>query len=858
MSRCLSAAVLAVLLLSRAGGAEPAPDPVGCRIVDGLRARSIGPAVMGGRITDLAVNETDPRIFYVASASGGVWKTTDGGDTFTPIFDDQPALSIGAVALCQGKPDVIYVGTGEANPRNSVQAGAGVFKSTDGGKTWIHCGLKETHHIGRIAVHPMNPDVAYVAALGHVWGPNKERGLFKTTDGGKSWIHSHAIDENTGVIDVAMDLSNPDVLYCCGWQVRRDSFAGGTPFIGTGPKGGLFKSSDAGKTWEKLGGGLPERAYGRCGVAVSRKNPSTVLAVVQTDRTPTGPLGQSPRENDDPATGGVFKSTDAGKTWKKLNDLVPRPFYYGKIRIDPSHDQRIYVLGVTIFVSPDGGSTFVSRSPPGVHPDHHALWIDPNDPDHLILGNDGGLYVSKDRGRSFEMKRGLAIGQFYGIATDSRSPYHVIGGLQDNGSWMGPVRTPFRDGIAATDWSRVAGADGFHCAVDPKDPFTVYVEGQFGGLMRVNLLGEHGPVPKVIRPVWNKSETPHRYNWNAPFFISPHNHRTLYLGCQHVFKSTDRGDSWSKISGDLSRSPVGFPVTNFGHTISTLAESPVKPGVLWAGTDDGKVWLSKNDGADWEDLGRAVQSGSPFRWVSCIEPCCFDAAHAFLSLDRHRNDDFHPHIYSTSDSGATWKPITNGLPTGAVVCVLRQSSRNRKLLFAGTEQGLYVTLNGGERWHHVNKSGLPAAVRIDDLAIHPRERELVIGTHGRSLWVMDIAPLEQLTDAVLAADAHLFDVKPVTLLKPRNRRGEPPGGYTAPNPPPGICACFLTTEKGVENAELTCRTKDSREVGVVKGSGRAGLDSVIFDVTEPGEYTITLKAANGTITQTRTVMVRAE
>ncbi|MFO0805169.1 MAG: hypothetical protein U0791_18845 [Gemmataceae bacterium] len=853
MLRRIAVAAIAVFLCARSAPADDAFP----RIVSGLTARSLGPGVTGGRITDLAVVESDPATFYVAAASGGVWKTVDGGESFTPVFDDQPTLSIGAVSVCQGKPETVYVGTGEANPRNSVQAGAGVFKSADGGKTWMNCGLAETHHIGRIAVHPTNPDIAYVAALGRVWGPNKERGLYKTEDGGKTWTLSKFLDENTGAVDVTMDPSNPDVLYFCGWQVRRDSFAGGTPHIGVGPSGGIFKTTDAGKTWTKLAGGLPERNYGRCGITIHRKNPNVVMAVVQTDKTPTGPTGQPDKEGNDASIGGIFRSEDAGKTWKKRNDLVPRPFYYGKIRIDPVSDQRVYVLGVHFFVSPDGGSTFVNRQATNVHLDHHALWVNPKNTDHLILGNDGGLYVSKDHGRTFQMKRGLSIGQFYGVAADSRTPYRVVGGLQDNGNWMGPTATPYADGIGVSDWFRVAGADGFQCAFDPKDPSIVYVESQFGGLMRVTLPERGPPIPKVIRPVVPKSEPFDRFNWNAPFLLSPHDSKTIYLGAQHVYKSVNRGDAWTKISPDLSRSPRNAPVFNGSATLSTLDESPVQRGVLWAGTDDGKVWLSKNDGKEWDDVGRNVKSGSAYRWVSKIEASHFEAGAAVLSLDRHRNDDFRPHIYSTADFGATWKPIANGLPLGAVVCTLKQSSKNKNLLFAGTEKGLFVSRDSGANWIPVKSSPLPGTVRIDDLAIHPRERELVIGTHGRGIWVMDIAPLEELTDAVLAADSHLFEVKTTTLLKPRMRRTPPDPGYVAKNPAGGLTVRFLTTEKTAGNIRITCTAADGTVIGASEGSRKPGLDAATFEVKRPGEYVITLSVGT-TVLHTKKGVVRGE
>jgi photosystem II stability/assembly factor-like uncharacterized protein len=638
--------------------------------------------------------------------------------------------------------------------------------------------------------------------------------------------------------------------------VRRDAFAGGTPTQQTGPSGGLFKSTDAGKTWVKLAGGLPDRAIGRCGIALFRKDPRIVYAVVQTDKTQFGPLGQQPKAGDDASLGGVFRSDDAGKTWKKVNDLAPRPFYYGKLRVDPNNHRRVYVLGVNLFVSSDAGEEFAPRLPPGVHADQHTLWINPANTDHLILGNDGGLYVSKDRGRTFEMKRSLAIGQFYGVAVDNLHPYHVVGGLQDNGSWSGPVATPYPDGITIADWSRVAGADGFQCAYDAKDPFTVYVEGQFGGILRVNLLGERGPVPKPIRPPFAKGEPPYRTNWNTPFCLSPHESKTMYYGAQHLYKSTNRGDSWTQISTDLTRAPKGLPVVNFGHTLSTVAESPVKPGTIWAGTDDGKVWVTKDDGKEWSDVGRAVESGSPLRWISKIEPSHFDAASAFLSIDRHRNDDFKPYIYKTADYGATWTPISSGLPVGAVVCVIRQSSKHKDLLFAGTERGLYATLDGGKNWHHLNKTGLPANVRIDDLVIHSRERELVVGTHGRSLWLIDISPLEQMTDAVLASESHLFEVKPVTFIKGRPRRTEPPKGLAAKNPPDGLRVNILTSKKG--GATVTAERVDGQGDAFVWHLAEtisAGFHSHCFDIKQPGEYRVTLKISDKVIA-TRTASVK--
>jgi photosystem II stability/assembly factor-like uncharacterized protein len=901
MSRLAARAVLAVavLLLARHGGpiaaqtgAKAAADrgrpaaPYG-HVLKALTARCIGPANMGGRIADLAVVESDPKTFYVATAGGGVWKTTDGGLTLTPVFDGQHTQSIGSVAVCQGKPEVVYVGTGEGNPRNSVSWGHGVYRSADGGKTWDHCGLAETHHIGRVVAHPTNPEVAYVAALGKFWSANKERGLYKTADGGKTWELSKFIDEDTGFVDVQMDPSDPDTLYAAAWAVRRDGFSGGSPKAQTGASAGLFKTTDGGRTWEKMGGGLPEGVeYGRCGLSVYRKDPNVVYAIVQTDKT-AGSLtntGQMPAELGKGGgkaappgaveRGGVFRSDDKGKTWKKVSDLVPRPFYYGQVRVDPTDAARVYVLGVNFYTSTDGGKTFAAGGMRGAHADHHALWIDPKNPDHLIDGNDGGLSVSHDRGKTAEAMRGFAIGQFYGVAVDTRTPYRVYGGLQDNGSWGGPTATPYPDGVTLADWRRVGGGDGFQAAVDPTDPDTVYVESQYGNLTRVNVKALDGGGGKgkgggfgggkKIAPPAAKEGGKNRFNWNAPILLSPHDSKTLYYGSQFLHKTTNRGDSWERISPDLTRGPRGEAVTNSGHNILAIAESPAKAGVLWVGTDDGNVWASRDGGKEWADVSEKVPGVPRARAIPKIECSSTDAGTAYLAIDRHRNGDYHPYIFRTTDYGETWTKLTDGLPDRAVVGVVRESSRAPNLLFAGTEIGLYASLDAGKSWHHLDRTGMPPAVRVDDLVIHPRERELVIGTHGRSVWVMDIAPLEQLSSEVLRASAHLFDFKPVTVV-PKKARPEGKGGafggvvrgaFVAANPRPGAVAYFHLARPA---AEVTIAVSDAsgKELFEVRGGAYpAGLHARPLDLTEPGEYTVTLKA--GGVTRTKAVTVKGE
>ncbi|MFO0824239.1 MAG: hypothetical protein U0792_14190 [Gemmataceae bacterium] len=870
MRRVAAVALAAGLLLCLTTSAvpddapQPKPNPHASVLV-GLKARCIGPANMGGRICDLAVVESDPDTFYVAAASGGVWKTTTGGATFTPIFDDQTTQCIGAIAVCQAKPEVVYVGTGEANPRNSVSWGNGVYRSSDGGSTWTHCGLTDTHHIGRVVVHPTNPDIAYVGALGHCWGANKAAWPVQDHRRGKTWDCVKFIDVDTGFVDVCLDPSNSDTLYAVAWQIRRGSFSGGSPSTQTGPNGGLFKSTDAGKTWTKLSGGLPEKVgYGRCGIAVYPKNPKVVFAVVHTSETagqltnagqPASTIGKNGvMLLGRPETGGVFRSDDAGQTWKKINDLVPRPFYYGQIRVDPTEESRLYVLGVAFHASSDGGRTFRSIAP-SIHPDHHALWINPKNPDHLIIGNDGGLYVSKDRGRTYEPKRGLVLSQFYGVAVDNRTPYRVYGGLQDNGNWGGPPRRHTRTARSRTGSGFWSPTDFRLRSIRPTRTRCT-ARSSTEGLPASRLAGK-GIGGKSIKPPAVKGEQ-HRFNWNSPILLSPHDPKTLYFGAQYLYKSTNRGDTWMQISTDLTAAPSARPVSVSSHTILTLAESPVKQGVVWVGTDDGKLWVTKNDGKVWTDVSERIPAVSAARAISKIECSHFEAGTAIVAIDRHRNDDFKPYLFQSTDHGETWKSIAGDLPNGAVIGVVRQSSVNKSLLFVGTEIGLFVSYDTGGKWHHLDRTGLPRGVRVDDLVIHPRERELVIGTHGRGIWIMDISPLEQLTEKVLVAEAHLFDIKPATILKPRKRETMSAPGFKGANPPAGFVVHYWIGDKGGDDFSLTIENPDgtvrsNTEFAKLPGGFYSRASS---NLEQPGDYTVILRS--GKVKMTKTVKVILE
>jgi photosystem II stability/assembly factor-like uncharacterized protein len=874
----LSLVSISLLALPWAQGQQPESLRT---LLEPFAVRNIGPANMGGRITALAVVPTKPSTMYVAAASGGLWKTINQGNTWTPVFDNQSTASLGDVVVSASNPEIIWVGTGEANARNSVSWGDGVYKSTDGGKSWKNMGLKDSEHIGKIVIHPTNPDIVYVAALGRLWGPNKERGVYVTRDGGKTWEQSKFLNEDTGFIDLAMDPSEPDVVYAAAYRVRRDAFSGGNPAVQTGPEAGLYKTTDAGKTWKRLTKGLPERPLGRCGLAVSRKDPRIIYAVVQTDKTilvRETELGQGARANDQPETGGVFRSADRGETWVKLNDLCPRPFYFSKISIDPGDDQRIYVLGVTLHLSVDGGRTFRRNQAPAVHADHHALWINSANTDQLLLAGDGGLYFSFDRGVSWEHIHNLPIAQFYGIGVDMRKPYRVYGGLQDNGCWGGPSQTRSREGITSADWTRILGGDGFYCQVDPFDMDTVYAEGQYGFLNRVNV--RTGEVVE-IRPRPPQGSVAYRFNWASPLLVSPHDPRTIYFGGNYLFRSrpivrgAGLGDVWNIISPDLTAGPPG-PSPNFGHTLTTIAESPLKKGLLYTGSDDGQVHVSLDGGQNWSNVSARIPN-VPFDapdipiapnaskgWITRVECSAFAEGTAYLTLDRHRNDDRAPYVFKTEDHGQTWKSITGNLPAGSVH-VIRADPRNRELLFVGTEFGLFVSLDGGGSWQPFGK-GLPP-VAVHDLVIHPRDRELVVATHGRGIYIADIAPLQELTPTVRESMVHLFEVKPATLFTYRAPRGLGPGkNYLAPNPEFGATLWYWLKAKSEQDVTVSVLDADGKSIFTVPGSKEPGLHQVHWPLRRgvkredplvlPGEYQAQITI--GGLTQVRKIKVEAE
>ena len=786
-----------------------------------LQWRSIGPANMGGRVDDVAVVESEPHIIYVGTASGGLWKTTNNGTTWASIFDGTGSPSIGDVTLAPGDPNIVWVGTGEPNNRQSSSWGDGVYRSLDAGKTWQNMGLKESRHIGRIAIDPKDANIVYVAAAGHLWGPNKERGLFKTSDGGRTWSNVLFINEDTGVIDLVMDPKDSRTLYAAAYQRRRTPYG----FNGGGPHSGLYKTTDAGATWNKLMNGLPQGNTGRIGIDVYRANPNIVYALVEHEK------------------GGTFRSEDRGATWKQVSNTNPRPMYYSKIRIDPTSDQRLWVLGAPMFTSEDGGKSFSTGVVTRIHGDFHAMWINPANSNHMIVGSDGGIHLSYDRGRTWDFVNTIPLGQFYEITLDNRKPYWIYGGLQDNGSWAGPSGTLNQEGITNDDWFRIGGGDGFYVQVDPTDPDVLYVESQGGFLSRLELrTGER----KFIRPEARPGEKPFRFDWNSPILISPHNHRTIYFGGNRVFKSTDRGDSWA-VGPDLTRDqdrdrmPIMGALPDkdtlsrhdgqetFGQVV-TLNESPIKQGLLYAGTDDGNLQITRDGGRNWKNVVSRINGLPEGTYVSRVIASRHAEGTAYATFDGHRSNDYNTYVFMTTDYGDTWRSLKSDLPEGATARVIREHHRNPNLLFLGTEFGAFVSFDRGAHWTRL-KGNLPT-VRVDDIQIHPRDNDLVIGTHGRSVWVLDnIAALEQMSESVMQSDVHLFDLRPAIHFRLYGRKGNTGHKYfSAPNPPYGAIISYYLKAKPEGEVKVTIMDRSGKVIHEVPGAKDAGLNRIAWDL----------------------------
>ncbi len=756
-----------------------------------LEWRSIGPANMGGRTADVEGVPGDPNTVYVATGSGGLWKTSNGGVTWKPIFERQGTISIGDIALAPGNPDVIWVGTGESNTRNSVSFGDGIYKSTDGGKTWQHMGLRDSERISAVVVHPHNPDIVYVGAVGRAFGPNEERGVFMTTDGGKTWAKTLYIDDQHGVADLDIDPTNPNILYSGVWSFERKPW---THRSGS-EKGGVFRSIDGGRTWKKLTNGLP-KLIGRIGVRVAPSNPNVVYAIVEAKE------------------GTLYRSDDRGETFKRVFGearIVSRGFYYTTIRVNPLNENHLYAVASTLFVSIDGGKTF--RSITGrTHIDYHALWIDPKNPKRMWQGQDGGIAVSYDAGETWEYVNNIPLGQFYQIHADNRLPfYYVMGGLQDNGSWTGPSRTREPAGIMNDDWRMVSFGDGFYVVNHPDDPDLYISESQGGNILRTDFRTRE---QQAVNP-WGRGSgggpatgRKYRFNWNAPIILSTHDKGTVYFAGNVVFKSTDFGRTWEPVSQDLTTNdpekqkdaggPIAFEnsTAEYHTTIISFAESPLQKNQLWAGTDDGNLQISNDGGKTWTNIVRNISGLAANSPVSHVELSRTNPQVAYVAFDRHMLDDFRPLIFKTTDGGKSWKSISGNLPAKAYVQVVREDPKNPNLLYAGTEIGLFVSYTGGGDWNRLNLKNLPH-VSVHDITVHPRDNDLILATHGRSVWIFDDAtPIQQFSSQILNSSAHLFPVRPALRYSTRfTRYGIGDKVFVGPNPAYGALITYYLKDK---------------------------------------------------------------
>jgi photosystem II stability/assembly factor-like uncharacterized protein len=1041
---------LAVRPQAQAPAAAAAPAPAINQSTDpllaGFRFRSIGPASMGGRIDDIAVAETDPNIIYLGYATGGVFKSENNGVSFEPVFETYATASIGDIAIHPRDANIVYVGTGEPNNRQTSSFGDGIYKTTDGGKTFTNVGLKETQTIARIVIDPKNPETVYVASPGHLFGPNPDRGVYKTIDGGKTWNKIKFIDNDTGFTDIVLDPVNPSIIYASSYQRRRI----GCCFNGGGPASGIWKSTDAGKTWNKLtGNGLPPGTYGRIGLDVSRSSPNVVYAQVEagetgtpertnliqqtaaTEATPAGAAAVTPAATPAPATGapgqpggaqpgrgaagggggggrgnqydwcnnagpgggfgrggrggggappaaprvapaldpkqgGIVRSEDKGKTWTLVSNCNSRPMYFSQIRVDPANDKTIYVAGLPVAKSLDGGKTFATLDEAGGHGepghvDQHAIWIDPKNPKHIMEGNDGGLNISWDQGQSWDFVNTMATALAYIVSADMRRPYYIYVGLQDNGSWGGPSAVRGRGGIMNSDWFGIGGGDGFYTAVDPTDYNIVVTESQDGSSNRYDLRGGRGasirpnagggrggrggggggrgaaqpgtpqpganpagaggavapgaagaetapPVqvggqagfggrggtPNVINAIPGDS---YRFNWNTPVIMSPHNPKILYLGGNRLFKSYNQGDTWvasaedltkkidrntvamMEMPGNLTQLSKNDGVVSYS-TIIAVSESPVMPGVVWAGTDDGYVQVSRDGGMTFTEVSKNLP-GLPANhqyWISRIDASHFDQGTAYVAVDGHRSDDLKPYVFVSRDFGKTFQSISANLPAYGNVQVIREDPKNKDLLYVGTEFGLFISLDGGKSWQRF-MNNYPT-VRTDDILIHPRDNDLIVATHGRSIYIADdITPLQQLTPAVREADATLFDIRPAVAWINDQQRGQQIGGqknFIGENAPRGAAISYYLKSAASgpgDTVKISIADVNGRVIRTLDGPKTAGLNRVTWNLApapaagqggfgggggggrgggvtvEPGTYIVTLDVAGKKFTK---------
>ena len=970
--------VIAISMIAQQGGAQGGTQPATMinqstdPLLKNFRFRSIGPASMGGRIDDVEVSLSNPNIIYIGYATSGIWKSVNNGTTFEPVFDTYEVSGFGDLAIHPTNPDIVYAGTGESNNRQSSSYGAGIYKTTDGGKTWRMMGLRETLNISRVVLDPRNPETVYVAANGALFGPNEDRGVYKSTNGGQSWTKVKYVDENTGFTDIVIDPSNPQVLYAASYQRRRTNCC----FNGGGPGSALWKTTNGGQTWTKLtGNGLPPGTYGRIALAISQSQPNIVMAQIEAGETgqviqpgqgrggggggfgggggynwcnnagPGGgfaaggggggragqPAAPQTAPALSPAQGGIFKSTNSGGSWTLVSNCNARPMYFSQIRIDPSNPNNVYVAGLPIAKSLDGGRTFATLDEAGGHgePGHvdvHAIWINPRNSNHIMNGNDGGLDISYDQGKNWISVKTMAAGYFYAISYDMRRPYWVCGGLQDNGSWCGPSSKRANVGILNSDWFRIGGGDGFFTAQDANDYNIVYAESQNGNTNRIDLRTGRGgsirasappPPPQVDVPSaagrggaggggggggGGRGGTPnvvngapgeqYRYNWNTPYYLSKHNQSVVILGGNRVFKSYDRGETWfasadltkqydrntANLMGQAGNTVMLSKNDGFSNysTVITVSESPVTPAIIWAGTDDGNVQVTRDNMTTFTNV-TANLPGLPaghMYWISRVVASAHDSARAYVAVDGHRNNDNKPYAFMTNDFGRTFVNISNNLPPFGHLNTIAEDPKNPDLLFIGTEFGLYISMNRGQSWQKF-MNNYPT-VRTDDIRVHPRDGDLIVGSHGRSIYIADdITPLQQMTQAVMNADAHLFDIRPaVAWIQDRKLLQQVTGQmvFQGENAPPGTSINYHLKAAVAGPVRITIADISGRTIRELEGPGAAGINRVQWNLqptpvagqggrgggggggggagmVAPGTYRVTLTVGGQTLTK---------